>query len=1546
MSLPTRFLLVCLCLLARFASAGLVSGDTIVVFNSNPQVRAVSEAVADYYMSPITGRGIPEANKIGVDCPVYDLSNPSVPLEAITPQRFYQSIQLPLEQFLHDRFHSDEVPIGEDPIKTIVTCYGIPSRVQGGEVRASVDAKLSLLFDSTPWGNGPLTLWADNPYRNTGDFCLNRSTPAEFDDFRRSSSNDVSIQPPPMAKVRMLDDTHAIAGSDGFLSSVYPSALYRGERIGGVWEWVPVADGERGSTTYNVTDICVADPQHYWVATAGGTVLEWNEQTQTWQTIRTASLTWYGTYDQVTAVSFNGEVWITVFIQGVYPNPEQYTVQKHEGGLWISARGDLPPDFKPKAVAAVDQWGVWVSGDSDIAADKGIWRTVDGGQHWLRCILPGDSAVGKLAVRKVGENYTGWAVRSDGAILHTTDGTTWSVLSSPSVPSGSAYLADLSVYDQSHITIAYGSPSFLMYDGSSWTTQSTATMDGKPSVAWAGGDFLAASGTGIRCGRGWPASLTWSQSLAPSPAHVGLRYLVCRLDAYSEPLDGATQIPLDVKNMIDSSVRASLAGPPTDGRFVLDDGGYASFGIADCLRNLPGGRDVTHSTGSAFLTFENDVIGYGTGGSYDAGAADDVTTWCRPFHSWHVGAIGLTWAVSGDGRTLRSPQFVYRPRRADEEVGVEQGYLKVKMISTYGPAYRTHWLRLYSSAGGLLGQSQFNASENQDEAIAKIDLPSVIWPTNHLTYFRVEYPDNDPQYPGEYVRDGKTDPSLDIYDAYSSAYGLAYKVQVDQSLAIELVHEGCAGVTGNVSEPGWAYCDPQPILMHYAAASTWGESAYMGVKVLGVVQVVVGDPLMAPYATPPNVSFTGPQAGETIYGNVPISVAAESVPNPVEGIKRVEFWLTNGNTVYKHVGSVESPPFNCMLDTSTVPDGTYKLRAVAYENNAQGEAAECLRQITIANSSKPTEISITNPGSDYETLTGSAQLEAQATNSPAVTQVDFWLAGDGECTLVGSDSSSPYSCSFDTSSYEAGLYRVYAVANVTGGSVGSPPRQVLIGCQFAARVPDARKLANGSHVYIGPKPVVAGAMGGAFYIEEEDRSAGLRVAWSGSVEAGKLATILGTIGNNSTTGEREITAEQVWLGGDAPDIAPVFMIHRSVGGEAPTDEPYTNAVTGTFGLYNTGMLVRVVGKVVYVGTDFIYVDDGSSLQDGNTIEMPVKVPLDGSTIPGPVSGVPGLKVYFGTVPSPGIDDYVSVTGISSLEMIGSNYVRCAHVRSQSDVARPHYYTNGTVVPAGIKGPDGSFLETGDRVRLADKCIYANLGSYFWGVDTSNPPTSCVFNVLAETAVVGDPVNCSPFTVTGTVAVDNVFHQVLPDAVYLGGSGSGAGGGNMNTSSLGNANPFSASSGTGTSSDKGPFDPWPGATAEEVMATDWFNSIFYRPGSVGWALRQPDGTVVSLTGQLVLLRDGDLYGIKETCDPIPNAPRLYLKLGYQPATEIVQAQIDIVNGMITTLGDGKRAIVKPEAVYLYANQKGRPYATLWLKSTTPEAPWPWVKQVYP
>ena len=1535
--------------------AGLTPGDIVVVYNGNtledeiPVDWTVSKRVADYYCAE---RGIPDANKVGVKWPYTG--------ESTDPRTFYLRIQTPLEQFLHEHFHSDEVPIGEDPIKAIVLCYGIPTAISG-EIVNAVDSKLTMLFNETPWGNGPLSFKfvANSPYWQQTQTCLQRDRPADFAEFRTDANNDRLLVHPGFFVIRMLDATHALAGGVG--------ALFRGVQFDGIWEWTSIPMQDRGFTIWSITDICVSDPQHAYVSTEGGTVIQTSDGGQTWQTIRAAWGTWWGSMDHVKSLSYNGQIWIALVpdMYSTYPIPR---VQKREGGSWISASGNnLPADIIPYGISAVDQSHVWVSGES--ATDGGgIWFTDDSGDNWQRQhASPAGKRIGDVAVRTVGGSYIGWAVQTDGAVLQTTDGANWSPVSGVMIPLY-ADSADLAVYDESHVAIVSYSGGFLVYDGSAWTVENTDSANSKQSAAWAGGDVLAGSVSDIRRGQGSPGSFTWDQPYTGTSAHVNMRYLVTRLDAFAEPLvevPTGGSIPADIKNMIYRSVYSSDHPEVTNGaRFVIDSGNKWTFysTLTDCLEEMVGAQYVEVAPDGVFLTGELDVIGYTNNGSYDTGA-NAVTDFYRPFHSYREGAIGIISNVSNDGATVRSARHLAKVQ-PDSLENVEAGKVKITIPYAGRVPYTGLWVGVHDGNDTLLSDaadSQYSVVGNDLViTIDCADLTGIGWPADHKTYAAVRYPADDPQYPLQEVLISRTPLLEEIYTACQSGDGIAYIVYLQQSLAAELIHEGCCGTTANVTEPSSGNVYSEVILPEYAGGCSWAESAYMGLPNLGQRQIVLGDPLMSPYATPPAISFTEPEVGATVYGTLLIRVSAESEPEPETGIKRVEYWLTNENDVYRHAGIATESPFVTPFDTTSVQDGSYKLRAVAYENNAHGEAAECYRDITIANSSPPTTISITTPAADGQMLTGTVNLAAAASNPSAVSRVDFWLVSDEEDTLLGSSSSSPYSCSLDTTAHPDGPYSIYAIAELaSGGTAGSPPRSVSIGNYFVASIREARKLADNSPVFIGPKPVVAGttlSMSGAFYLEEEDRSAGLRVAWSGAADTGKLATVRGTIGSNPLTGERELTASSVWLIDGAPEIRPVFMINRTVGGEAPDDEPddepYTNAVTGTYGLYNTGTLITTMGKVVCTGPGYVYIDDGTGLYDGNSLQKPIKVRLDGSAILTEF-GVPGLKVYFGDIAKPGIDDYVSITGISSLEKIGNNYVRYVRVRSREDVDCPDYYVEAAAFdgqecggPTGIKlassAPDvGDLLPVGKRVRLADKAFMQNDGLSFVGEDGSGGGP-CQFTVNAQTAIQGDPYSVF-FTVTGTI-VDPLTVQA--DAVYKGGSGSGAGGGNMGLSSLGSNRVFSASSDTGTSSEEGPFEPWPGPTAEEVMASDWFNAVFYRPGSVGWVLAQPDGTVVTLIGELVLSGDGNLYGIKETCDPIPNAPRLYLQLGYQPKAEIIQAQIDIVNGAITTLQDGKRAIVKPEAVYVYTDTKGRPYAGIWLKSTTPETPWPWAKQVYP
>ncbi len=72
-----------------------------------------------------------------------------------------------------------------------------------------------------------------------------------------------------------------------------------------------------------------------------------------------------------------------------------------------------------------------------------------------------------------------------------------------------------------------------------------------------------------------------------------------------------------------------------------------------------------------------------------------------------------------------------------------------------------------------------------------------------------------------------------------------------QSLALDLVRSGATGVAGHVYEPYLDGC-PRPDILFpaYLSGRTLGESYYLAIPSLSWMNMVIGDPLCAPYAAP------------------------------------------------------------------------------------------------------------------------------------------------------------------------------------------------------------------------------------------------------------------------------------------------------------------------------------------------------------------------------------------------------------------------------------------------------------------------------------------------------------------------------------------------------------------------------------------------------------------------------------------------------------------------------------------------------------------------
>ena len=195
----------------------------------------------------------------------------------------------------------------------------------------------------------------------------------------------------------------------------------------------------------------------------------------------------------------------------------------------------------------------------------------------------------------------------------------------------------------------------------------------------------------------------------------------------------------------------------------------------------------------------------------------------------------------------------------------------------------------------------------------------------------------------------------------------------------------------------------------------------------------------------------------------------------------------------------------------------------------------------------------------------------------------------------------------------------------------------------------ARIQADGTPVKLPSQVVTAGLnqFSDRFYIESADRTAGIQVRTGTgtgiqAAEGAKVA-VNGTVG--LADGERAVLDPTVTPAGPGTVPGPLSMVNRSVGGGLLGD--HVPGVSYGIGLNNVGLLVKVWGKVTYVGSDHFYINDGTGLTY--------------------TAGRVGLKIFCGSLAKPILNHSVVVTGISTLDWDGSTARPVVRARKQSDL---------------------------------------------------------------------------------------------------------------------------------------------------------------------------------------------------------------------------------------------------------------------------------------
>jgi hypothetical protein len=174
--------------------------------------------------------------------------------------------------------------------------------------------------------------------------------------------------------------------------------------------------------------------------------------------------------------------------------------------------------------------------------------------------------------------------------------------------------------------------------------------------------------------------------------------------------------------------------------------------------------------------------------------------------------------------------------------------------------------------------------------------------------------------------------------------------------------------------------------------------------------------------TAPAVSMTNP--GSPIGGTKTFDGSASDGGS---GVASVTFQASpTGANTWSDLCSDSTSPYSCSYDTSGLSDGQYDFRAIAADN-AGNSATSTVYSGAFVDNSAPT-VTMTDPGA-Y--LAGTKQLDATASDAGsgiANVKIQRSPAGAGTWTDVCTDSSSPYSCSFNTTGVSDGLYDFRAIA--------------------------------------------------------------------------------------------------------------------------------------------------------------------------------------------------------------------------------------------------------------------------------------------------------------------------------------------------------------------------------------------------------------------------------------------------------------------------------------------------------------------------------------
>jgi hypothetical protein len=278
-------------------------------------------------------------------------------------------------------------------------------------------------------------------------------------------------------------------------------------------------------------------------------------------------------------------------------------------------------------------------------------------------------------------------------------------------------------------------------------------------------------------------------------------------------------------------------------------------------------------------------------------------------------------------------------------------------------------------------------------------------------------------------------------------------------------------------------------------------------------------------AVAPSVAISSPASGATVSGTITVTATASDNV----GVAKVDFYVDG---MLKSTDT--SSPYSYVWITTALSNGTHTLQAIAADA-AGNSASTAVMSVNVANDTTAPTVAMGSPASGA-TVTGTITVTATASDNVGVVKVDFYVDG----VLSATDTSSPYSFSWNTTTLSNGSHTLQAIAaDAAGNSASTPLRSVAVfndttAPTVAMTAPAAGATLSGTTTVTATASDNVAVVKVDFYIDGvlrgTDTSAPYAFAWDTTASGNGSHTLRATAtdaAGNSTSATNTVTVANV-----------------------------------------------------------------------------------------------------------------------------------------------------------------------------------------------------------------------------------------------------------------------------------------------------------------------------------------------------------------------------------------------------------------------------------